>query len=47
MDEEAITMQVKCPRCGELECICGDVAFEAWLMAWIDEQSLLVRDEDH
>lgn len=34
-------MQVKCSRCLELECICGDVAFEAW----VDEQELLRTDE--
>ena len=35
--------QVKCSRCAEVECICGDPAFEAWIEEELAEQ----RAEDH
>lgn len=31
--------QSKCDRCGQVECICGDAAFEAWVEAELNAQS--------
>jgi hypothetical protein len=28
----------KCDRCAEVECICGDSAFEQWIIEELDEQ---------